>query len=139
MLLIDGFEVAPEDIASGWRTLASNTPAGYDEALLAEGLIEDAWDLILSRVPGVESRLVSEELRQSTVKRVIRWMVRRVLMNPDGIYQQSGDDYSEMRDKAISSGLLYLSPEEHADLSAGTPVVANGMYVIEMGLPHRGY
>ena len=44
-------------------------------------------------------------------------MVLRVLRNPNGVRQESIDDYTWIRDNAVSAGLLYVADDEVENLS----------------------
>lgn len=98
--------VTPDDVASGWRPLTAA------EVTTATGLIPEAFVILAAVVPGVDAK--SPDL----VKLVVSKMVRRVLKNPDGWRVAPGgsiDDYTEgggTRDTSLSSGELYVSPEE---------------------------
>lgn len=80
--------------------------------------LDDAWALVLVHVPSVPQRLADGTLSRQVVVLVITQAVMRVLKNPMGVRQRSIsiDDYSESetRDNSVSSGNLYLTPEEIA-------------------------
>jgi len=60
-----------------------------------------------------------------------------VLSNPGGVYQESVDDYSYTRDRAVSSGLLYISDDEWDDLltTPGTSVSSEAFTIRPFGEP----
>jgi hypothetical protein len=68
------------------------------------------------------------------VNRVVCWMVIRVLRNPEALRQWSDDTYNQTVDTALSSGLLYMTDEDKADLAPYAPgLPVNGMYSIPLG------
>lgn len=89
-----------------------------DEVRVAEALLDDGWEQILARVPGVQSRLDSGALRLGVVVGVLRQAVIPALLNPEGYLEESLDDWSGRRDSATSSGRLLLSDEDLASLFA---------------------
>lgn len=103
--------VTVADIESRWRPL---TPAEQD---VADVLIGDAWEILLARVPLMQTRLSDGSLSEALVVATVAAMVLRVLRNPDGKRQESIDDYTWVRDNAVSAGLLYASADELAVLS----------------------
>lgn len=60
-----------------------------------------------------------DPLIAAVVVQVLCAMVMRVINNPEGKYQESGDDYSYSRDSAVSTGALYVSADELALLPSG--------------------
>ena len=99
------------DLEARWRPLTAA------ETTVAEALLEDAWQILLARVPLLQSRLDAATLDPALVVAVESAMVLRVLRNPDGKRQESIDDYSWTRDNAVSAGLLYATDDEVALLS----------------------
>lgn len=84
-------------------------------------LLDDAWTAILSRIPSVATRLdllPADDTFLNLVIQIECAMVLRVLNNPDGKLEETGDDYSYRRDSAVSTGVLYLSDVEAGLLSA---------------------
>lgn len=94
------------DLEARFRPLA-----GQEQAAAAD-LLADAWEVLHAQVSGLEERIESQQLREGAVKAVIKAMVLRVLRNPDAIRQFTSDDASYVRDNAVSTGLLYATPEE---------------------------
>jgi len=94
-------------------------------------LLDDAYNAIVARVPSVATRLdgTQPEALQKLLVQVECAMVLRVLNNPDGKLEESGDDYSYRLDAARSTGALYVSDAEVALLSAGD-AVAGGSFTI---------
>lgn len=98
--------------ARSFRTLSSA------EITVGETLLEDAYTIILVRVPSAADRLTDAAFKGLVVQ-VQCAMVLRVLRNPDGKLEESIDDYRYRLDQAVSTGALYLSDAEVALLSAG--------------------
>jgi hypothetical protein len=86
------------------------------ESTVGSKLLEDAWTIIVSRVPGAEARL-SDPVFASLITQVQCAMVLRVLRNPEGKLEEQGDDYRYRLDAAVSTGALYLSDSEVAMLA----------------------
>lgn len=101
------------DIESRWRSLSA------EEETVAASLLGDAWEILKARVPSLASRLdaAPPTLASALVVAVLSAMVLRVMQNPTGLRQESIDDYTWIRDNAVSSGLLYASDDELALLS----------------------
>jgi Phage protein Gp19/Gp15/Gp42 len=105
------------DLEARWRPLTS------PETVVAQSLLEDAWQILLARVALLQSRLdvvppaTEPALDPALVVAVESAMVLRVLRNPDGKRQESIDDYSWTRDNAVSAGLLYATDDELAMLA----------------------
>lgn len=100
------------DIEARFRTLSSA------EEPVAQALLDDAWVIVKSAVPDIETRISTGVLDLGVATFVVCAMVLRVLRNPDGVRQWSVDDYSETRDSVLSGGVLYVSDAE-ADLLTG--------------------
>jgi hypothetical protein len=79
----------------------------------------DAWDLLLTRRPNLEDQLTAGEVRDTTVIRVLSWMVRRVLMNPEAWQDESIDDWRGRRHELVASGVLSVTSDELADVTPG--------------------
>jgi hypothetical protein len=94
--------------------------------------LESAFNIILTRVPSLTARLDASPtdiaLRQLVIDTQVD-MVLRFLNNPDGKYEESGDDYSFKRDSATSTGAVYMTDAEAA-LLAGPGLASNGAYTI---------
>lgn len=101
--------------------------------------LDDAWRKVRRNVPGVEARMgLNPEqpgyLEAEDVVGVLAWMVIRVLRNPEALRQWSDDTYNQTVDTALSSGLLYITDDELADLLPSAPgLPLNGMYSIPLG------
>ena len=92
-------------------------PAGEAADTAVARLIEKAEARILAQVPSIPGRVEAGTLAADLVGGVVEDMVLRVVSNPRGIRTVSIDDYQETVDKALSSGALYLTPEEVALLA----------------------
>lgn len=101
------------DIEARWRPLATQ------ETTNADALLTDAWALLLARRPTLEADIAAETVSEANVVRVVVAMVLRVLRNPDGKLEEKIDDYSYRRDSATSTGGLYLTDDELADITPG--------------------
>lgn len=120
--------VIPADLAERWRPLTAG------EETVAQALLDDAWAVLLAQVPGIETRMAAGTLSAGLVRKVESAMVLRVLRNPEGWRQWSIDDASFTRDQSLSAGLLYLAPEELAELSpVPTSSTSRGAYIISFG------
>ena len=98
------------------RTLTSG------ELEAGDYLLEDAYTILLARVPSVADRLAAvpaDLVFRALVVQIQCAMVMRVLNNPDGKFEEAGDDYRYRRDSAVSTGMLYLADSEFALLGAG--------------------
>lgn len=93
-------------------------------------LLDDAYYDLIGRYPQVKVKLDAEKLlypnpddvdKMVFTRRVVKLLcsvVLRVIKNPDGKFEEEGDDYRYRRDSAISTGELYFSDEEIEDLLA---------------------
>jgi len=116
-------------------TNRSLRPLSDAELRVGDYLLQDAWNIIASA-----QRTVSPRLDQvpdtdpfcALVVQIQVAMVLRVLSNPDGVLEESGDDYTRRLDAARSSGSLYLSDAELAMLSEDSGTT-NGAFTIRPG------
>lgn len=102
------------------------------ELAVGSTLLGDAWAMIVSAIPSVESRLDAEPpqpLFRSLVVQTLCAMVLRVLNNPDGKLEERHDDYQYRLDSAVSTGALYLSDAEYGRLTEGDNV-STGAFTI---------
>lgn len=107
--------VVVSDLEARWRPLSAQ------ESTNALAFLDDAWAMLLSRRPDLESYITAGTVSDATVVRVVCAMVLRVMKNPDGYDSESLDDYTYRRNAVIASGLLHVTPDELGDL---TPVAA---------------
>lgn len=98
-----------------WRPLTAA------EQSLVTVLLDDAWYVhVLVRRPNIDADMAAGTVRPEAVVAVLAEMVKRVLLNPEGMAQERIDDYTGVRDAATASGQLHLLPAELASL---TPVI----------------
>ena len=110
------------------------------ESTVGSTLLEDAWAILITRIPGLPARLDaagSEGLR-AVVVQVLCAMVLRVLNNPDGKFKETIDDYSYQLDSAVSTGSLYLSDAEAALLADLADGASDGAWTIKPASSNRG-
>lgn len=105
--------VSTSDLANRWRPLTAQ------ETVNANAFLGDAWSLLLTRRPTLETDMAAGTVTTASVIRVISAMVLRVLRNPDGKKSEGLDDYTFTRDDRMASGLLHVTPEELADVTPG--------------------
>lgn len=100
------------DLEARWRPLSDQ------EKINGQTFLEDAWRLLRRRIQTIEADIAADTSGdlQADAVRVLATAVLRVMKNPDGIRQESIDDYSWTRDQAVSAGLLYISDDELNDL-----------------------
>jgi hypothetical protein len=89
------------------------------EDQIAQTWLDDAWAMLLGRRPTLAADVTAGTVVENTVIRVLCAMVGRVFANPEGLLEESVDDYRYRRDSAVSGGLLYITPEELADVTPG--------------------
>ena len=96
------------DLEARWRPLSDQ------EKINGQTFLEDAWRLLRRRIQTIEADIAADTSGdlQADAVRVLATAVLRVMKNPDGIRQESIDDYSWTRDQAVSAGLLYISDDE---------------------------
>jgi hypothetical protein len=119
------------------RTLTSQ------EVTVGTVWLEDAWNILLARVPSIATRLDQQSpdpVFRSLVVQIQVAMVLRVLNNPSGKLEESVDDYRYRLDQAVSTGALYVSDAEVALLSAGDDVSEGAFTIRPAGhVPNAGY
>lgn len=123
-------------VARSLRTLTDQ------EKTVGTTLLEDAWNIIVSRVPSAETRLSDSGFDQRFSALVVQIecaMVLRVLNNPDGKRSESIDDYQYQLDQAVSTGALYLSDAEY-DLLTSRDATSDTAFTIKpSGWQKEGY
>jgi len=97
-------------------------------------LLDDAWNIILLKVPGSDERVIDDAAFRALVVSIECSMVLRVLANPDGKKSEQVDDYSFQLDASRAAGALYLSPDEAALLSTSTGISDSGFTIKPAGL-----
>lgn len=100
----------------------------------AETTLEDAFAQIVREVSSVAARLddtPADDTFRRLVVQVQCAMVLRVLRNPDGVLEQTIDDYRRRLDAAVSTGALYLTDAERRLLSATSEsTLSSGAFTI---------
>jgi hypothetical protein len=86
------------------------------ERTMAQALLDDGWEQIIARVPGVLSRLDSGALRPGVVIAVLRQAIIPVVLNPEGYLEEAIDGWTGRRDSATSTGRLLLADTDLAAL-----------------------
>lgn len=100
-------------IANRWRPLTAA------ESGIAPTLIQDAQDELEQALEliGITGPPAGDERWSRRYVRVVANMVRRLLINPEGVLEEAGDDgYRYRRDKALSTGALYFTSDEFDSL-----------------------
>lgn len=113
---------AVSDVEARWR------PLSPQEATNAGTFLDDAWLILKSRLPDIEASFLNDNDRRMNVVRVLTAAVLRVLKNPDGLRQESVDDYAYTRDEAVSAGVLYITEDEIGSL---VPNASNGVFMVD--------
>ena len=108
------------DVAVRWRPITDP-----DEDAQVQAYLDDAWSLLTDRLPSLPTDLDAGTPSAATVRRVMTAMVKRVMVNPDGLLSETVDDYSYRRDSAVSSGGLYVSADELAALTGQSRRMVN--------------
>ncbi len=82
--------------------------------------LQDAFDQIVTLRPSVSTRLDLDPVGplSRVVTQVQCAMVLRVLNNPNGTLEETGDDYTRRLDASVSTGALYVTEAEMALVSA---------------------
>jgi hypothetical protein len=106
------------DLLARWQPPGGATPT-QAQLNLGQALIDDAWEVIVARVPGVSDRLASGDLRSALVVKVVCDMVRPVMGNPDGFLEESIDNWTGRRDAATSTGQMVISDDDLRLLMGG--------------------
>lgn len=103
----------------------------------ATALLERVELTITRRVTNLPARIILDADLTSVVARIEADAVARVLSNPNGVYQESIDDYSFTRDRSVSAGTLYVTDDEWEELlnTPGTSVASNAFTIRPFGEP----
>lgn len=98
-----------DDVAGVWRAIRD------DELSLVDNLLDDASAMVLE-YPAVVARIESGALTAATLRYVVKHMVQRVMLNPQGLRQFSAtvDDATKSGtyDSTIATGQLTISGSE---------------------------
>jgi hypothetical protein len=102
--------------------------------------LRDAFTQIITTLPTVAARVdagvVTDPFNQLVIQ-IQCSMVLRVLANPDGVLEETIDDYTRRLDAASSSGALYLTPQELTLLSTGSGSAGGAFTIRPYGIPDR--
>lgn len=90
------------------------------ELMWATTALEDVEAMLETRIPDLLTRAEIGTPFHRLVIQVEAAAVLRVLRNPDGVLEESGDDYRRRLDAAVSTGQLYISEAEFARLATTT-------------------
>lgn len=83
-----------------------------EESVIVETRLDDAEELIRLRVPDIDDKVASGEIRERLVVMVEAEAVLRLIRNPDGYSQETDGNYSYSISAAVASGRLEIRPEE---------------------------
>lgn len=90
--------------------------------------LDDAFQQLLLKVPGLSATLDDQTVAIDAPVRLVTVatqcaMVKRVLSNPDGVLEETTDDYTRRLDAALSTGQLNPTDTEIETLSvaSGSP------------------
>lgn len=87
--------------------------------------LDEAWRALRREVPGLEAAIAAETITEADVIDVLCAAVLRILRNPEGLEQESGqiDDYTESWRRADATMDLYFTSAELRRLSPPDPFV----------------
>lgn len=108
-------------------------PLSDQETLNAETFLDDAWWMILGRRPNIEANIEDGSVLEANVIRILALMVRRILLNPEGLLEETIDDYRMRRDQLVSSGTLRIEPDELGDLTPGGATRVKSVRLVAYG------
>lgn len=115
-------------VVARWRPLSTQ------ETTNAQTFLDDAWLMLRRHFTrlgvDIETLMAADADLQADIVRVIVTAVLRVMKNPDGLSQESIDDYTYRRDEAVSAGLLYFADGELDGLVPGSGVTGRA-YMID--------
>lgn len=83
--------------------------------------LEDIEQIIRGRLPDLDERVASGKPSEVVVTMLEANAVMRLVRNPDGKIQERIDDYSYGLNQTTARGYLYLTDDEWALLTPGTP------------------
>ena len=79
-------------------------PLSDRELVNAKAWLADAWWLVTTRIPSLETNIEDELVPVENVVTVVTSMVHRMLKNPEGNISESIDDYTYRRAENVASG-----------------------------------
>ena len=106
------------DLTARWRSLSD------EESSLALTLLADASAVIRNRFPDIDTRVSDGDLSADMPMIVAVNMVKRVLLNPSGVKQETTGPYSATFQFEVMAGYLVLSKNDEAMLAA-SPAAAS--------------
>lgn len=110
--------VTVTDLLARWQP-PGGAPVTSVQLVQIQSLLDDAYEVLLARVPGLEARIASGDLRTGLVVKVVCEMVRPVMSNPDGFLEESIDNWTGRRDAATSTGQMQVSDDQIRLLMGG--------------------
>lgn len=115
------------EVEARWRPLSAQ------ETINAETFLADAWVMLRRHFTAlgvdIEVSIAADTDLSADLVRVMVTAVLRVMKNPDGLSQESIDDYTYRRDEATSAGLLYFTEDELDGLVPGSGVKGRAFMV----------
>jgi hypothetical protein len=117
-------------------------PLTTAETAWVGNVLDDAFRHIIVSLPDVGTALDSPDLPpdapfRDVVVQVTCAMLIRVLQNPDGVLEETTDDYTRRLDAAVSTGQIQMTAAERVLLSAGTGDPEGAFSV--RALPEQGW
>lgn len=107
---MEGISVSTRDVEQVFRPLTDQ------EKVVAEGLLEQAARKLWARVPQLGLLIADDKRKQALAADAVVNAVKRVLMNPNAARQiqstQGPFQESMTIDNAVSTGLLYIDPQD---------------------------
>lgn len=85
---------------------------GESETTIVSERLDDAEELIRTRIPDLDDQVSSGALRPRLLVMVETEAVMRILRNPDGYSGETDGNYSYTIDAQVASGRLSILPEE---------------------------
>lgn len=119
--------IAPADITARFRPL---TP---EETAIVQEIITDAQDMVTAALEdaGWDAAPVDDR-RERAFVRAVAYAVIRIFQNPDGILTETIDGYTYRRDSAVSTGRLYIHPDDFAALKPAGVRRRRGAFTITL-------
>lgn len=87
-----------------------------EESAVVATRLDDAEELIRDRIPDLDHRIASGEIRERLLVMTEAEAVLRLIRNPDGYSQETDGNYSYSLSAAVASGRLEITQEEWSRL-----------------------